>query len=76
MNKTALYSNDQILWENAAKSYRARADGGPTLRVLEGNVWGIPKRGWVARFESSEEAERVLLAGGFGFIPEEKRFRA
>jgi hypothetical protein len=41
---------------------RARPDGGPTIRALEGNVWGIPKLGWIARFASTEEAEHVLLA--------------
>jgi len=46
------------------------------MRVLGGNVWGVPKTGWVARFESTEEAERVILAAGFKFIPEEKGFRA
>lgn len=40
MNKTALYNTDPKVWEDAAKRYRARPDGGPTLRVLEGNVWG------------------------------------
>jgi hypothetical protein len=35
-----------------------------------------PKLGWVARFESTEEAERVLLAAGFRIMPEEKGFRA
>jgi hypothetical protein len=34
-----------------------------------------PLTGWVARFESTEEAERVLMAAGFRFIPEEKRDR-
>ncbi len=76
MNPTALYNTDQTIWENTARSYRARPDGGPTMRVLEGNVWGVPKTGWVARFESTEEAERVILAAGFKFIPEEKGFRA
>ncbi len=75
-NKAARYNTDPKVWENAARRYRARPDGGPTLRVLEGNVWGIPKTGWVARFASTEEAERVLLAAGFRFVPEEKGFRA
>ncbi len=44
--------------------------------MLEGNVWGIPKTAWVARFQSTEEAERVTLAAGFRFVPEEKGFRA
>ena len=75
-NRTVLYNTGPTVWENAAKLYRARSDGGPMLRVLEGNVWGVPKTGWVARFASTEDAERVLLAAGFRFIPEEKGFRA
>ena len=74
MNKTAVYNTDPSVWEEAARDYRARPDGGPTIRALEGNVWGIPKLGWVARFESTEEAERALLSAGFRFIPEEKGF--
>jgi hypothetical protein len=76
MNKTARCNTDPRLWASAARVCPARPDGGPTIRALEGNVWGIPKLGWVARFESTEEAERVLLAEGFRFIPEEKGFRA
>lgn len=76
MNKAALYNTDPSIWDEAARGYRARPDGGPTIRTLEGNVWGIPKLGWVARFESTEEAERVLLAAGFRFIPGEMGFRA
>jgi hypothetical protein len=74
MNKTAVCNTEPSIWEEAARGYRARPD--PTIRALEGNVWGIPKLGWVARFESTEEAQRVLLAAGFRFIPEEKGFRA
>jgi len=48
----------------------------PLKMELEGNVWGIPRIGWVTRFESSEEAGKVLLAAGFRFIPAEKGFRA
>jgi hypothetical protein len=44
--------------------------------VLEGNLWSIPGNFVTARFESTEEGERVLLAAGFNFIPEEKGFRA
>jgi hypothetical protein len=76
MDQSALYNTDPAVWEKAAKYYRARPDGGPTFRVLEGNVWGVPKTGWVARFKSTEEAERVITAAGFRFIPEEKGFRA
>ena len=73
---TAVYNTDPRVWEQAARCCRARPDGGPTIRALEGNVLGIPRLGWVARFASTEEAERVLLAAGFRFIPEEKGFRA
>jgi hypothetical protein len=76
MDKTALNNTDVGIWEKAAKLYRERPDGGPIIRSLEGNVWGIPKLGWVARFESTEEAERVLLAAGFRFVPEAKGFKA
>ncbi len=76
MNKTAVYNTDPSIWEEAARVYRLRPDGGPTIRALEGEVWGVSKLGWVARFESTDEAEQVLLAAGFRFIPEEKGFRA
>jgi hypothetical protein len=75
MGPTTLYNTDPQVWEKAAKYYRARPGGGPTFKVLEGNVWGVPKTGWVARFASSEEAERVISAAGFRFVPEEKGFR-
>ena len=75
MDPTALYNTDPEVWKKAAKYYRARPDGGPTFRVLEGNVWGVPKTGWVARFGSSEEAEGVISTAGFRFVPEEKGFR-
>ncbi len=76
LNAAAQYNTDPQLWASAARVCRSRPDGGPTIRALEGNVWGIPKLGWVARFGSTEEAEQVLLAAGFRFIPEEKGFRA
>ena len=76
INKSALYNTHPGIWEKAAELYRGRPDGGPTIRALEGEVWGIPKLGWVARFESTEEAEKVLLAAGFRFISQEKGFRA
>ena len=75
-NLTTLFNTDLAVWKEAAKRYCMRPDGGPTFRVLEGHVWGIPKIGSAARFESTEEAERVLLSAGFKFIPEEKGFRA
>ncbi len=76
LNTAARYNIDPQLWASAARVYRSQPDGGPTIRALEGNVWGIPKLGWVARFESTEKAERVLVAAGFRFIPEERGFRA
>jgi hypothetical protein len=73
----SLYNTDQTFWMAKATEYRQRADGGPTLRILEGNLWGIPGNFHAsARFESTEEGERVLLAAGFRFVPEEKGFRA
>lgn len=76
LNTAALYNADPQLWVSAARVYRSQPEGGPTIRALEGNVWGVPKLGWVARFESTEQAEQVLLAAGFRFIPEERGFRA
>jgi hypothetical protein len=76
MNKTALDHTDLQPWASAARVYRARPDSGPAIRALEGSVGGIPRLGWVAQLESTEEAERVLLAAGFRFIPEEKEFKA
>jgi hypothetical protein len=43
---------------------------------LEGDLWSIPGGFVTAKFESDDEGERVLLAAGFKFIPEEKGFRA
>ena len=73
---TKLYNTDLAFWQAKAKEYRERPDGGPTLRILESNLWSIPGHFVTARFESTEEGERVLLAAGFRFIPEEKGFRA
>jgi hypothetical protein len=75
-NLTTMFNTDLEVWKEAAKHYCVRPDGGPTFRVMEGYVWGIPKIGSAAHFHSAEEAERVLLAAGFKFIPEEKGFRA
>ncbi len=50
MNKAALYNTDPRIWEEAARGYRARPDGGPTIRALEGNVWGVPKLGGGSAF--------------------------
>ena len=75
MSESRLYNADVTFSQNTAKAYRERPDGGPTLRVLEGNLWSIPGNFVTARFESTKEGERVLLAAGFKFIPEEKGFR-
>jgi hypothetical protein len=75
-DRTTLFNTDLTVWEDAARHYRARPDGGPTFHVLEGYVWGIPRISSAARFQSTEAAERVLLAAGFKFTPEEKGFRA
>jgi hypothetical protein len=70
------YNTDVAFWQNTAKAYRELPDGGPTLRVLEGNLWSIPGHFVNARFESTGEGEKVLLAAGFKFVPAEKGFRA
>jgi hypothetical protein len=75
-DSVTLFNTDLAVWEDAARHYSSRPDGGPTFRVLEGYVWGIPKIGSSARFQTTKEAEGVLLAAGFKFIPEEKGFRA
>jgi len=79
MSDTRLYNTDLTFWQNTAKVYRERPDGGPTLRILEGNLWSIPSNPGnfvTAKFESTEEGEKVLLAAGFKFIPAERGFRA
>jgi hypothetical protein len=76
MSDAKLHNTDLTFWQNTAKAYRERQDGGPTLRVLEGNLWSIPGHFVTARFESTEEGERVLLAAGFKLIPAERGFRA
>ena len=43
MNKTALCNINPQLRASAARVYRARPDGGPSIRALEGSVWDIPK---------------------------------
>jgi hypothetical protein len=67
---TTLFNTDLAIWEDAWRHYSKRMDGGPMFRVLEGYVWGIPRIGSAARFETDEEAERVLLAAGFKFFPD------
>ena len=76
MSGTRLYNTDLTFWQNTAKAYRERPDGGRTIRVLEGKLWNIPGNFVTARFESTEEGEGVLLAAGFKFIPAERGFRA
>jgi len=39
-------------------------------------LWSIPGHFVTARFESTEEGERTLVAAGFKFIPAENGFRA
>ena len=68
MSDTTPYNTDLTFWQNTAKAYRERPDGGPTLRILEGNLWSIPGKFVTARFTATEEGERVLLAAGFKFI--------
>ncbi len=38
MDKTALYTTDPGVWEEAARGYRARLGGRPTFRTLEGAI--------------------------------------
>jgi hypothetical protein len=76
MNTQRPFNPDLLLWKSRAEEYRKEGDNAPTVRVLEGMVWAIPRGGTVAQFESTEEAEKVLLAAGFKFIPEYKGFRA
>jgi hypothetical protein len=41
---------------------------------LEGHVWGLPRLGNIARFESDEDAKRVLLSAGFEYVERVKGF--
>ena len=75
MDKTAIYNTDASVWGNAARYYRKRPDGGPTFRVLEGNVWGVPKAGWVARFKSTEESRTGVIGCGFQIYSRRKRLQ-
>lgn len=76
MSDTKLYNNDLTFWQNTARAYHERPDGRPTLRILESNLRSIPGHFITARFESTEEGEKVLLAAGFKFVPAERGFRA
>jgi hypothetical protein len=76
MDPTKLYNTELSLWQAAHKGYRTWPLGGPELLVLNGSVHGIPREGWIARFQSNEEAERVLLAAGFRRTERPFRFRA
>jgi len=76
MRDTKLYNNDLTFWQNTAKAYRERPDGGPTLRVLQGNLWSIPGHFVTANLNLRRKAKGVLLAAGFKFIPAERGFRA
>jgi hypothetical protein len=73
---TTLFNTDLAVWEDAWRHYSARPDGGPIFRVLEGHVWGIPRISDAARFKTSAEAERTLLAAGFKLFPELNGFNA
>jgi len=79
MNKW-LFNTEQSFWKKKAKKYRSMISGGPTLRVLEGDLFAIfdrhPRTYRLARFETTEEAERVLLAAGFKFVEVKEGFRA
>jgi len=65
MDKTKLYNTEPEFWERARKGYLTWPGGGPELLVLNAEVYAIPRESWIARFPSSEEAERTLLAAGF-----------
>jgi len=69
------YNTDQALWDNIGKQFRQQAEHPPILKILEGHVWGVPRLGNIARFESDEDAKRVLLAAGFEYIEASKGFR-
>jgi hypothetical protein len=65
MDPTKLYNTELSFWQAARKGYLTWPDGGPELLVLNAEVYAIPRESWIARFASSQEAERVLLAAGF-----------
>jgi hypothetical protein len=69
------YNTDQALWDNIGRRFRTEGKHCPILKVVEGHVWGIPRLGNIARFDSDEDAERVLLRAGFQYSPELKEFR-
>ena len=69
------YNTAQSLWDNIGKTFRQQGKHCPILKVVEGHVWGVPRLGNIARFESDEEAEKVLLKAGFEFSKESKEFR-
>ena len=69
------YNTDQALWDNIGRRFRKEGKHCPILKVVEGHVWGVPRLGNIARFESDEEAEKVLLRAGFQFNQESKEFR-
>jgi len=65
MDKAKLYNPEPEFWERARKGYLTWPGGGPELLVLNAEVHAIPREGWIARFESDEQAENALLAAGF-----------
>jgi len=66
------YNTAQALWDNLGKRFRTEGKNCPILKVLEGHVCGVPRLGNIARFESDEEAEKILLCAGFQFNQESK----
>ena len=76
VNEPEALQHRRRIWEETAKAYRQRPDGGPTLRILERNLWSVPGGFESARFESDQEAERVVLAAGFNSFQRKRGFRA
>ena len=69
------YNTDQGFWDNLGKQFRPQAEHAPIFKILEGHVWGLPRLGNIARFESDEDAKRVLLSAGFEYVEKVKGFR-
>ena len=71
---TALYNNDVTLWKNSRKAFQARGDGGPELKLIDGHVFRVGE-GFVARFESDDDAIEKMTQAGFTFDKESKIFK-
>ena len=69
------FNTDQSLCDNFGKRFREHAEHAPIFKILEGHVSGVPRLGNIARFESDEEAELVLLRAGFEYVETSKGFR-